>query len=146
MSHADAQLRRQLELCNTRRQSVCLRYEDVFLHQYEWLLALQKQFALRPRKGFPFVVSHMQGDSCQQACFVILDRAQSRYERHTGVMRVTSINLNCQPLPHQAFHEHKLCHNACIKIVLSRDDLLMHAEASGQASLSALFNAVDTKL
>ena len=50
------QLHRQLQLCQSRRQAVCARYEAVLQDWQGWLRALRAAFALPTRPGFPHKV------------------------------------------------------------------------------------------
>ena len=44
---------RQYSLCQVRRQSICVRYEDVLQDWKGWLYAVRDTFGLQTRAGFP---------------------------------------------------------------------------------------------
>ena len=47
------QMARQYTLCRARRQSICVRYEDVLRDPLAWLRSLQRAFNLTTRPAFP---------------------------------------------------------------------------------------------
>ena len=51
------QLSRQLEVCQSKRQAVCVRYETVLEDWKGWLHALQQAYALPTKPGYPQQVS-----------------------------------------------------------------------------------------
>lgn len=51
------QLQRQLQLCNTRRQAACVRYDDVVTDWRGWLFNMRDSLQLPTRPGFPIEVT-----------------------------------------------------------------------------------------
>ncbi|KAK9809430.1 hypothetical protein WJX73_006468 [Symbiochloris irregularis] len=55
-------LQRQLQVCNTRRQVACLRYEDAGSDWKGWLEKMRRSLNLRVREGYPVEVSSYKGE------------------------------------------------------------------------------------
>ncbi|KAK9802578.1 hypothetical protein WJX73_006675 [Symbiochloris irregularis] len=54
-------LQRQLQLCNTRRQAACVRYDEVAADWKGWLLKMRNALHLKTYDGFPKEVSTYKG-------------------------------------------------------------------------------------
>ncbi|BDA47078.1 hypothetical protein COCOBI_09-5330 [Coccomyxa sp. Obi] len=52
---------RALEVCQTRKQSVCVRHEDLIENTKEWLVEFQKQFNFETKPDFPIEVVSYKG-------------------------------------------------------------------------------------
>ena len=58
------QMARQYSLCQVRRQSICVRYEDVLQDWKGWLYAVRNTFGLQTRAGFPQQVTLLFWQLC----------------------------------------------------------------------------------